>query len=278
MSPQRDPDTILAAWLDEGPAELPDVTRRAILGALPTTPQARRGPLAPRRFFPMSILVRATIAVAATLVVVAGGFSLLGGRPGVGGASPSPAATPRQLSSPMPEPPLGGTFTSSLYDYIVHYPSAWRTTPATRPWTKTINSSHDHPYWGDAALDTLQGSDIRLVVWAQPIPQAQGLTQDQATGLWVRNLGIGNGMCVADSQLPPSFTVGAGQGYTIVNGCGFPPSAGRVENGVLYEVAVVLNGVGWDFTFDGRVDAPYVMRVLNAVVLLRGADVTPPPS
>lgn len=166
----------------------------------------------------------------------------------------------------MPQPPLGGRFTSPVYRYVVHYPSAWRTTPATYTWTRTITSAADRPSWGDAALDTLQGSDVRLVVWAQPIPQPQILTQAQ-TDLWVRNLGIGSVPCVADSQLPPSFAVGQGQGYTIVNGCDFTAPLGLVKDGVRYEVAVVLNDVGWDFTFDGRVDAPFVRAVLDTVSL-----------
>ena len=43
MSAQRDPDVVLAAWLDDGPADLPSSTRRAISTAVRTTPQARTG-------------------------------------------------------------------------------------------------------------------------------------------------------------------------------------------------------------------------------------------
>ena len=39
MTTPRDPDAILAAWLDEGPTRLPTPTRRAIIIALPTTSQ-----------------------------------------------------------------------------------------------------------------------------------------------------------------------------------------------------------------------------------------------
>ena len=66
----RDPDSILAAWLDDGPTELPDATRRAILTALPTTPQAQRGRL--WRFPPMSTFARgASLLVVAVLLAVA---------------------------------------------------------------------------------------------------------------------------------------------------------------------------------------------------------------
>ena len=43
MSAPRDPDVILAAWLDDGPADLPSSTRRAISTAVRTTPQSRAG-------------------------------------------------------------------------------------------------------------------------------------------------------------------------------------------------------------------------------------------
>ena len=46
MNANIDPEAVLTAWLDEGPTELPDATRRAILTSLSTTPQARRGLLA----------------------------------------------------------------------------------------------------------------------------------------------------------------------------------------------------------------------------------------
>ena len=41
MNVQRDPDAILAAWLDEGPTRLPDATRRAIAVTTRTTRQSR---------------------------------------------------------------------------------------------------------------------------------------------------------------------------------------------------------------------------------------------
>ena len=42
MNVQRDPDAILAAWLDEGPDRLPEATRRAIAVTTRTTHQTRR--------------------------------------------------------------------------------------------------------------------------------------------------------------------------------------------------------------------------------------------
>ncbi len=50
MTVQRDPDAILAAWLEEGPDRLPDATRRAIAVTTRTTHQSRRPRWVPWRF------------------------------------------------------------------------------------------------------------------------------------------------------------------------------------------------------------------------------------
>lgn len=100
MTAQRDLDTILAAWLDEGPTDLPDVTRRAIVGALPTTNQARRGPLAPWRFLDMNSPMRLAALAAALVIATAGALYLVGPRFGIGGPGPTPTVAP----TPMPSP------------------------------------------------------------------------------------------------------------------------------------------------------------------------------
>jgi hypothetical protein len=95
-------DTTFGAWLDEGPMDLPDVTRRAILTSLPVTPQARRGLLAPGRFFPMPTFYRAA-ALVAILVVAAGGAALLIGRMGQSNVG-TPPATPTPSQTPAATP------------------------------------------------------------------------------------------------------------------------------------------------------------------------------
>jgi hypothetical protein len=96
MTTNRDPETVMDAWLDEGPTDLPDATRRAILAALPTTQQARRGPFAPWRLHSMNGSARIALGAAAIVIVAVGGIYLLGGlRPtgSVGGPGPSPSPT-----------------------------------------------------------------------------------------------------------------------------------------------------------------------------------------
>jgi hypothetical protein len=96
-------DTILGAWMDEGPMDLPDVTRRAILTAVPTTRQARRGLFAPGRFFPMPTVFRAA-AVIAIAVIAVGGAALLfrQGQSGPGGLQPTPTPTLSPTTQPTP--------------------------------------------------------------------------------------------------------------------------------------------------------------------------------
>lgn len=99
MNVPRDPETVLAAWLDEGPMDLPGETRRAILNALPTTPQARRGRFAPWRL-PMNGISRLATAAIVAVVAIGGTLYLIAPRLGPGGpgetpTAPPPTATPR---------------------------------------------------------------------------------------------------------------------------------------------------------------------------------------
>ena len=117
MSTQREPESIFAAWLDEGPTELPDQNRRAIVTAIRTIPQRRRGFGLPWRFSMMNGYTRFALAAVAVLVVAVGGIYLV--RPGSDGSfggpgpspSPTPQPTPTPSPSPTPEPPTAGTIT-----------------------------------------------------------------------------------------------------------------------------------------------------------------------
>jgi hypothetical protein len=148
MTTHRDPETTMAAWLHEGPTDLPDVTRRAILTALPTTSQARRGLFAPGRILLMNPLARVAIAVVAAAIAVGAGFAFLGGTglPSVGG-SPTPSVSPTQV-------PLQPTATASSPSGDISTPSPLQGR-ATRlpvafsyvlPAEAGLVVSHDNPY------------------------------------------------------------------------------------------------------------------------------------
>jgi hypothetical protein len=104
----RDPDTTLAAWLDEGPVELPDSIRRSIATSVRTTTQRRRG-FGPLWRFPMNGFARFALAAATVVVVAAGGLYLLG--PGQQESVGGPAGSPTPSPSASPATPLAGTVT-----------------------------------------------------------------------------------------------------------------------------------------------------------------------
>lgn len=98
MSVQRDPDAILAAWLDEGPSRLPDATRRAIAVTTRTTHQSRPPVWIPQRFRTVNRVSRFAGAAVAVVAVALGGLFLVNQSPNRGVGSPS--ASPFQTPSP----------------------------------------------------------------------------------------------------------------------------------------------------------------------------------
>ena len=93
MTIHRDPDEILAAWLDEGPSRLPEQTRRAISVALPTTSQRRRGWSVPWRSSTMSTTLKYAIGAVRSSPSPSVAGSCWLPRPAVSG--PAPARHPR---------------------------------------------------------------------------------------------------------------------------------------------------------------------------------------
>jgi hypothetical protein len=136
MSTLRDPDAILAAWLEEGPDELPDSTRRAIAAGLRTTAQARRrfGWLAPRdgttRFPTLGAIAMLAIVAIVAIVAVSAVYrpsATIGNLPSSGQTEPlTPSASAEHVASavPSPTPPWQG-FTSGRFGYRIELPGAW---------------------------------------------------------------------------------------------------------------------------------------------------------
>jgi hypothetical protein len=117
----RDPDVIVADWLDDGPTELPDGVRRSIVVAARTAPQARAG-LA-WRIPEMNNYARIALTAGVAVVVVVGGIALLrpGESSGPGGApsaapSTEPSVAPSTAPS-SPETPISDPGTAHLQAY-----------------------------------------------------------------------------------------------------------------------------------------------------------------
>ncbi len=122
MSTMRDPDAIISAWLDEGPTDLPEDTRHAIV--VGTRAIRQRQPIwLPWRHEPMSPTFRfaATAAVAA-VAIVALVMLVPRSNPGVGGpssgasatASPTPSASPSPNPSPLASAPASTAAVTAL--------------------------------------------------------------------------------------------------------------------------------------------------------------------
>ena len=150
MNAMHDPEAIISAWLDEGPTDLPDATRRAIRISLPTTPQTRRGPLAPWRFSPMNTFARVATLAAVSVIAVAGGLYLLGMQPGTGAPTRAPSPSPVTSSRPTTSADVASApsipsstmdtsnwmrFSSGRHGYDARHPAESTVRPAESPLT-----------------------------------------------------------------------------------------------------------------------------------------------
>jgi hypothetical protein len=247
----RDPDSVLTAWLDEGPTYLPDVTRRAILTALPTTPQARRGLLAPWRSTHMNMFARAA-AVLVVAVVAIGAVAFLSGLRNAGG--PTPTATPTPTLTPTSTPtPLA--FTSARYRYSITLPTGWVATPAGATWDGTTA-----PIFNDPVVDAFGPvGDVGAFVAAAPTTSALAawVADGIATNARVHTVDSGcSNFATPDSV--QSITIG-GQPGTLV---GF-------KNCFFVNMAfTVVNGYGYRFAFRDplSMNSPTITTMLGSVV------------
>ena len=108
MTTPRDPDQILAAWLDEGPSALPEPTRRAISVNTRTTTQRRPPIWMPQRRTSMNTYARWAVAAIAIVLAVGGAAYFLApaggqvGGPPIASPTSSPTPSPRATASPLP--------------------------------------------------------------------------------------------------------------------------------------------------------------------------------
>ena len=269
----RDPETILAAWLDEGPRDLPDATRRAILTAIPTTQQARRGLLAPWRFLPMNSTARLAIAALVAVIAVGGALYLFAPRSGVGGG-PSPTPSPA-TTTPAPttvDTTSWTTFGSPRFGVSFKVPPGWTTTAASAPW---IWQPHDP---GPAVADTVRASDnAGFTVASEKIPA--GMTDD---AWWADYLSVDT------STLPAGCFPKTKSGYRVTTVDGHPAYVhGEVAACNFSEAIVLVGGRAYELdaqpnldTVVGKVFDPALFDAWLATVKFdpARADDTPVPT
>jgi hypothetical protein len=138
MSAVRDPDTIIFAWLDDGPTDLPPETRNAIVigaGVVHQRPPTWLSWRSHRMTTPFRL--GAMAAALGAVVVVA----LIAFKPGLSpdvGTVPSSSTIPSPSAIPSPTeiPPVADwvAFTSPFYGFTVRHPAGWTVIPATEHW------------------------------------------------------------------------------------------------------------------------------------------------
>lgn len=275
-----DADSVLAAWLDEGPTDLPDVTRRAILTALPTTPQARRGLLAPWRSTHMNMFARGA-PVLVVAVVAIGALALFAvPRGGVGGPSPasvpsptssSASSTPSTPASAPPLPTLDATFISPSHGYQVKYPTGWTVTQGTGPWPLGTGRYPGNPV--SDAIVTPSGI-YRMRFSGASIALPSGMTMDQFRAFASPfSSPFNSSPCTPVAPLPvplminhqanPGATPRPVEAVVSINGCNALAELG----GYIYDVEVIAGGRGYTFTLDGHLTTADALAWLATIKL-----------
>jgi hypothetical protein len=263
-----DPDPVLAAWLDEGPTDLPDVTRRAILAALPTTPQARRGLLAPWRS-PMNMFARGA-AVLVVAVVAIGALALYAGsNGGIGGLNPSPAPSPT-ISTP-PIPTLDATFVSRSYGFQIKYPSGWTVRPASGVWPVGVTLGPGDPST-DSIVEPFGRYQMRISIASLALPS--GMTMEEFRGFAspysspfqpdpCTPLAPITGPVMIDYVASPGASPQQVQAVVSINGCHALAELG----GSVYDLEAIAGGRGYEFTLDGDLSPADALAWLATVTL-----------
>ncbi len=285
----RDPDSVLAAWLDEGPTDLPDVTRRAILSAIPTTPQARRGLLAPWRSTPMNTFARWAAVLVVAVVAIGTAAVLSGPRPGGSGPSPSsvssPASssassTPSPSASEPPLPTLDATFTSRSYGYEIRYPAGWTISQGHGPWP--FGSTLGGP--GDPTTDSIvtPGGIYRMRISTASLALPSGTTMEAFRAFAspysapfqpdpCTPVAPLSGPVTIAYQASPGTSPQKVPAVVSINGCDALAELG----GYVYDIEVIAGGRGYEFTFDGDITPRDVLAWLATVKLEPATAATP---
>ena len=222
MTVKRDPDAILAAWLEEGPQVLPEVTRRSIAVSMRTTRQSRPPSRRPWRVPNVNGMTRFALAAAAVVAVVFGGLYVLRpatGSGGVGGSgSPAPAASIPTMTKP---------FTSSEFGYSIRYPADWHIRDDLGP---------------PSGSDLFVGSGDFAAFRALSVVVPDGLVIDDYIVSTLTNSNVS--ACIRRPDTLEAVTIDGHEGR-LRGFCGEPPPATEVEATVVIGRRVYLFTLFW---------------------------------
>jgi hypothetical protein len=187
MTAPHDLDRELAAFLRDGPTELPDPSFDAVRDRMETTRQ--RVVLGPWRVPDMSKFVPYVLGATAVVVALVVGIQFLRPADPSEPAAADPSVQPSAIPSPTPStaptaspaaspPPLTQTFTSPLHGISVSYPEGWLARVATEPWTggpstHSVDLALDDPQPdADHLYDPILTDHLFLTMTSQPIGDA----------------------------------------------------------------------------------------------------------
>jgi hypothetical protein len=183
MNEQRDVDTIIATWLDEGPVDLPVDTRRAISVGLRTQPRARRMAfLGGFSMLPLNRVVAATVVV---LAVGAGSVLVFSNRSSGPGGVPPPSVAPSPSASASATPPTSASlldtstwveYASDRYGLSISHPAEWTEHPGDHDWTFETDINAWESTAPDYFVTAVTGADLGVRTSAWSVAVAPGTT------------------------------------------------------------------------------------------------------
>ena len=275
MNPPRERSAIVAAWLEEGPNELPDFTRRAIAVDVRTTRQSPRSIWFPFRFPTVDRLSLVALAAVAVMGLAIAGLAVsrvapdggnVGGPPPAPSASPTPSPSEAPSSAPIPTtldiPVMSESYVSSRYGYSVMYPADWSAAESSQTWSppdwKAANSPGE-PF----DMITVQNEALGLRAASAPLPEGLPNVND-----WIDEyLTFGDPNCVPPRERQELISIDGAQGR-------LRDACGEVE------ATIVLGGRVYMFTlflFNGPVtNGRELFDALAATIDLRPEDAALP--
>lgn len=273
MNAPPDPGAVIAAWLEEGPYELPESTRRAIAVDVRTTHQARRSNWGP---WPPGMLDRTSLVAAAVLTLAVAGLTAFVVQPSGGGnvggaptpapsASPSPSPSEVPSAAPVPTtlviPVMSESYVSRLYGFSVRHPADWSGEEASQTWSPPDWKAAGSP-WAPFDFITAAGATPGFRAASAPLPAGLPNTDD-----WIDEfLTFGDPKCVPPREQQELVTIDGAPGR-------LRDSCSEVE------ATVVLEGRVYMFTLflaEGVTNGRALFDAFAATIDLRPADAAVP--